>query len=208
MQATPLLGAHDRARVNAVLRPWLREQDAVRVDEEIANAAVAQNLVDARRIAALGEPDALGSFAEVALELAATDFELSADRVHVDRHQGQVAVRRAAGDKFEFACFEEAAKAVIKIVAVLIDEDIACPQEALVIHVRELVELGLPLGAFDFLAGQRDKVVEVPDVAILQERVGEHAGERRRHRHTVSRQSAAVAFEAVEHLGGSGCRSR
>ena len=52
------LGAHDRG-VDAVLGPRLGEQDAVRIDEEVADAAVAEDFIDARRVAALGQPDAL-----------------------------------------------------------------------------------------------------------------------------------------------------
>ena len=97
----------------------------MRVGEEVADAAVAQHLVDARRVAALRQPDALRPLAEVALELAAADLDLGAHGVRVDAHQRQEAVRRAAGDELQLAGVEEAAEAVEQVVVVLVDEDLA-----------------------------------------------------------------------------------
>ena len=134
--------------------------------------AVAQQLVDAGGVAALRQPDALRPLAEVALELAAADLDLGAHGVAVDRHQRQEAVRRAAGDELQLAGLEEAAEAVEQVVAVLVDEDLAAALEAVVVHLGEVVELRLPAGAFDLLAGQGDQVVDVADVAVLQQRVG------------------------------------
>ena len=65
------------------------------------------------------------------------------------------------------------------------------------IHVGELVELRLPAGALDLLGGKRNQVVDVPDVAILQQRIAEHGGQRRRHRHGHPPLDA-VAFQAIE----------
>ena len=119
---------HRIGRIDAVARPRLGEENAVRVGEEIANAAFAQQLIDARRVAALRQPDALRPSAEMPLELAAADLDLGPTRVLVVDHQRQKAVRRAAGDQFELAGLEEAAKAVEEVVAVLLDEDIAGPR--------------------------------------------------------------------------------
>ena len=77
--------------------------------------AVAQQLVDAGRVAALRQPDALRPPAEVALELAAADLDLGAHGVRVDGHQRQEAVRRAAGDELELAGLEEAAEAELRL---------------------------------------------------------------------------------------------
>ena len=79
--------------------------------------------------------------------------------------------------------------------------------EAVVVHLGEVVELRLPARAFDFLAGQGDEVVEVADVAILQERIAEHGGQRRRDRHGQP-PIDAVAFQAVEDFERAGCRFR
>src|SRR5947209_5657496 len=85
-------GTLDRG-VDAVLRPRLREHDAVRVGEEVADAGVTEYLIYAWRVAALRQPDPFGPLAEMTLELAAADLHLRAHRVLVDRHQRQEAVR-------------------------------------------------------------------------------------------------------------------
>src|SRR5262249_40199896 len=126
------LGTHDRS-IDAVLRPRLREQDAVRIDEEVADAALFEDFIDARDIAALGQPHALRAFAEMPLELGATDFNLGTHGVDVVGHERQEAVRRAARDEFELAGLEESAKAVIEVIAILLDENIPRPQEAVMI---------------------------------------------------------------------------
>ncbi len=192
------LGTHDR-RIHAVLRPRLREQDAVGIDEEVADAALFENFIDAGDIAALGQPHALRAFAEMPLELAATDLDLGAHGVGVVGHERQEAVRRAARDELEPAGLEESAKAVIEVIVVLPDENIARPQEAVMIHVGEMVELALPLGPFDFLAGEGDQVVEVAKIAHLQKRIGEHGGQGRRDRHGEPPISP-VALEAFHHF--------
>src|ERR1043166_7983522 len=67
------------------------------------------------------------------------------------------------------------------------------------IHMGEVIKLRLPLGAIDFLAGQGDEVVEMPDVAELQERIREHAGQRRRDRHGEP-PVGTVAIEPLHHF--------
>ena len=69
--------------------------------------------------------------------------------------------------------------------------------EALVIHLGQGVVFGLPAGAFQLLAGQGDEVVDVADVAVLQQRIAEHGGQGGRDGHGQP-PVAAVAFEAVE----------
>ena len=112
-------------------------------------------------------------------------------------HQRQEAVRRPAGDQFQFARLEKAPEAVEQVVAVLVDEHVAGPLEALLVHARERIELRLPARALDFLAGQGHQVVDVPDVAVLQERVAQHGGQRRRDRHGHPPVDA-VALQTVE----------
>ena len=128
----------------------------MRIGEEVADAALFENFIDAGDIAALGQPHTLRAFAEMPLELGATDFNLGMHGVGVAGHKRQEAVRRAARDEFELAGLEEAAKAVIEVIAVLLYENITRPQEAVMIHVGKMVEIALPLGPFDFFAGKGD----------------------------------------------------
>jgi len=76
------LGANDRG-IDAELGPRLGVQDAMRVHEEIADAGVTQDLIDAWGVAAFRQPDALRALAEVAFEFAAADLDLGADGVPV-----------------------------------------------------------------------------------------------------------------------------
>src|SRR5437016_1575329 len=55
-------------RVDTIMRPRLSVHHAVRLDEEILNAALSQELIDAIDITALREPDAVGPTAEVTSE--------------------------------------------------------------------------------------------------------------------------------------------
>ena len=123
-------------------------------------------------VAALRQPDALRPFAEMAFELPAADLDLGLHGVAVDLHQRQEAVRGAAGDDFQLAGLEEPAKTGQEIVVVLLDEHVAGPLKAIVVHVGQVIEFRLPAGAVDFLGGQDDQVVDVADVAILQQRIG------------------------------------
>ena len=65
-------------RIDAKARPRFGEQDGVRIGEEIANAGVLQQFLDAVDVAALRQPDAARPTAEVALELTAADLDLRA----------------------------------------------------------------------------------------------------------------------------------
>ncbi len=82
----------------------------MRVHEEILKTGLLEELIEAFDVAAFGQPDALGPFAEVALELAAADLDLGAAGVLVDHHQRHEAVRGGAGDDFQLASVEEAAE--------------------------------------------------------------------------------------------------
>src|SRR5262249_23645759 len=100
------LGTDDRS-IDAIARPRMSEQDAVRVGEEIADAGVAEQFIDAFVVSAFSEPDALWPPAEVPLELARAELDLSPHGVAVAIHQWQKAVCRGAGNDLEFATFEE-----------------------------------------------------------------------------------------------------
>ena len=103
-------------------------------------------------------------------------------------------MRGGAGDDLQLAGFEEAPEAVEKIVVVLLHEHVAAAREAVHVHLGQPVEFRLPARPFQFLAGQRDQVVDVANVAILQQRIGQHARQGRRDRHG----QAPVGFVAVQ----------
>ena len=68
-------GTLDR-RVDAELRTRVGEDDAVRVGEEVADAAASQDVIDPFDIAALRQPDPLRPATEMALEFPRADFDL------------------------------------------------------------------------------------------------------------------------------------
>src|SRR5262249_12856825 len=111
------------------------------------------------------------------------DLDLGADGIPVRLHERKEAVRGAAGDQLQLAGLEETPKAVDEVVAVLIDKNFAGAAEAIVVHPGQVIEFRLPAGALDSLPGERYQVVDVTNVEILQERIGQHGGQGRRNRH-------------------------
>src|SRR5882672_7962504 len=144
----------DDGRVNAEPGSRLGKQDAVGVRKEIADAGFFQKLLHPRDITALRQPDSLRSLAEVAGEFPRPNFNLSAEAVSLVTHERKETMRRRAGDDFQFPRFKKSPKAMKQVVSILIDKHFSCPQEAVVIHVGEVIELRLPPGSLDFLAGQ------------------------------------------------------
>ena len=93
-------GAVDR-RVGAVDRAAIGEQDAVGVDEEVADRRLAQQLVDAGDVAALAQPHAARAVAEVLFVQIGGDVDLGADVGPVAIHQREEGVRRRRGDHLD-----------------------------------------------------------------------------------------------------------
>src|SRR5207253_8228029 len=91
----------DDRRVDPEMRARTRVEDAVRVEDRIANASARDLVVEARVIRALGEPGPGGAAADEALEAAYAELELGSNALRRREHPGQVAVRRGAGDEVE-----------------------------------------------------------------------------------------------------------
>ena len=89
--------------VDAVDRPAIGEQDAVRIDEEVADGRLAQQLVDAGDVAALAQPHAARAVAEVTLVEIGGDVDLGADVGPVAVHQREERVRRRRRDHLDAA---------------------------------------------------------------------------------------------------------
>ena len=88
-------------------------------------------------------------------------------------------------------------KPVSRLLLILVDEHLAAAGESAMVHLRQDVKLRLPAGSLQFLADQREQIVEVAHVAVLQQRIGEHRRQRRRDRHGHS-PIDAVALQALE----------
>ena len=173
--------------------------DGVGVDDEPADFGLLEEFVDAGGVGAFGEPDAAGVASEAFAVVVAGDHDLGADGLGVLGHEREVAVGGAAGDDFEFAGVLEFAEGGEEVAVVAVDEDVAAVFEAVEVEPGEFVKLVVALGAVDFLVGELDGAVEDADVAVLEEFVAQHGGQRRRDRHGEA-EVAVVVDEAVHHV--------
>src|SRR5579884_224963 len=97
-QASDIATGRQNRSIDAEARTRFSEQYRVGVSEKIAKAGVFQQFFQARRVAALRQPDALWPTSEVALELPTANLNLRSLGILVADHQRQKAVRRPAGD--------------------------------------------------------------------------------------------------------------
>ena len=67
------------------------------------------------------------------------------------------------------------------------------------IHFGQTVEVRLPTSPVQLFPNQGDEVVDVADIAVLQQGIGKHGSEGGRNRHGQAPVDA-IAFEALEHL--------
>ena len=144
----------------------------MRVDEEVPHRRLAQQLVDAGHVAALAEPHAARPAAEVALVESARRCTWARSAAQLRSISGKKACV-ARGDDLEPAAVlqppERAARG--RLVAA---PGVAQAAEAVAVHVREPVVLRLRPGALELLLGERDQVVEVLGVPLLQQIIGQH----------------------------------
>ena len=185
-------------RVGAVARGAVGQQDAVGVDEEVADRRLAQQLVDAGNVAAFREPHPPRTAAEVALVQVGGDVHLGAQRcpVAIEKRKERVGGRR--GDDLESTRLLEAAKGPHQVPLVA-TPGVANRLEALPVHLRQPVVLGFGARAVELALGELDQTVEVTGVSLLQEVVGEHRDERCRERDGAAIRDA-VGDETLEHL--------
>ncbi len=124
--------------VHAVERTRVREEDAVGVDEEEANALFAHQLVDARHVSAFAEPHPLRSPAEEALVDAGRRVDLRPERRPVAIQQREERVRCRARDDLEAAGVLQGTVAANEV-PVVAPPAVADLVEALAVHLRQLV---------------------------------------------------------------------
>src|SRR5438270_67773 len=90
-------------------------------------------------------------------------------------------MRGGAGHELKVTAVEIMAEAVEQVVAIFVNEQSLARLEAGRIHLGEGQKFRLPADALEFLVAKSDQAIEVADVAILQERIRQHRGERRRY---------------------------
>jgi hypothetical protein len=170
----------------------------VRVDEEVTDRRLAQQLVDARHIATLAEPHALRAAAEMLLVQVCRGVHLRAHRGPVAIHQREVRVRGGSRDHLDVPGVLELAQGEHEV-ALVAAPGVPHLAEAVAIHLGQALVVRLVLGAANLFLGERDQIIEVLGIARLEQVIREHAQERRRHRHRAA-VGDAIGREPLEHL--------
>ena len=170
----------------------------MRVDKEVADRGFAQQLVDARDVAAFAEPHAARAPTEMLLVQVGGGVNLSAHRRPVAVHQREEGVGRRGRDDLEIPGVLQLAQRLHEV-SVMATPRVAHLAEAVPIHLGELAIVRLVLGSPNFLLRERNQIIEVLGVARLQEVVRQHAEQRRRHGHGAAERDS-IARQPLEHL--------
>ncbi len=112
--------------------------------------------------------------------------------------QRQQSVRRGGGDDFDAAFvlkFSERANEVAPVRIPCFTDG----RQPVMIHPRKFAEGAIPVRAVDFLFGEVNQAVQVPLVALLEQRIEQHRTERRRKRER-ERRGHAITPPAFEDL--------
>ena len=199
------LGVINR-RKGAETRPRFRVQHAVRVEDEPADVRLLQKLFDPLHVGAFRQPDAARVAPETTAVMVARGQNLRAEGRRMVRQQRQQSVRGGGGDDFNPAFVLELLEGVDQIAAAGAP-GVADLAETVMIHPGEFVERAVPVGAVDFLFRQFDQAVQMPLVAVAQQRVEQHRTQRRREREA---SAARPCRRAASRRGfaAAGCRFR
>ncbi len=154
--------------------------DAVRIDEEIADAGRRQDLFQARIEGALGHPEPARRLAEQAFVLLNGGEHLGLDRGRLRIEHRQVAVGAGTGDQLEVALVAVFLEHRQQARAAAFEEDLPGLVEQAFVHPGQEIDVGPVPGALAFFLGERDRQVEVPGAPVAQQRVFHHVGQGRR----------------------------
>ena len=106
---------------------------------------------------------------------------------------------RSTGYDFDEAGFLESAKSTDQIAFEMVGVDFPAFEEPAMIEASEMIEIGLALGAIDFRFRERDRPVQIFQIALSKQRIIEHGAERGRHGHGQA-EANAVARQSFENL--------
>ena len=154
----------------------------MRVDEEEADVLLGEIAIDARRVPALGQPDAARIAAEVHAVVRGGHPDLRAHRFRM-HHERQEAVRRAAGDDLQDAVVLQPLEGSDEVALVPIVKQPPQVVEVLAVVPGERPELGIVPQPVHFLVGQLAERIETLRVPREEQLVAQHANERRRQGH-------------------------
>src|SRR5262249_23500527 len=142
-------------------------------------ACVAQQLVDVSIVGAFGKPDSSRRSAKVLFVISAAHFDLSASRLD-PRHQREKSVRRSAGDDVDRSRILKRSKTRENVSAVAVPKQVPAGAEVIKIHLRGIVQRLAAASSHDLFFAQLDEPRQMSDIALLQERIGQHLAQRRR----------------------------
>ena len=158
-------------------RPGLRQQDAVRVQEEVPEMMGRQVLFQPRRVTAFGQPEAARRQVEKPLVLLDGQLHLGVDHLGLDL-QRQETVGGAGRDQLQGAPRLQGLETGQEVGGVTNGKILSGPLEPLQVHARQGCQLLLPAGALHLAAGQLDEPVQVLEITLPQQPVLEHGRQR------------------------------
>ena len=173
-------------------------EQAVRVREKIFYPRLLQDLIESRVEPALGKPDPPRFPSQMFFMLLHGDLDLCPYRLLI-LHERQKSVGRTARDDLELSQVLELPERRHQVASVLFLEQGQRVPEKVPVHVRQRAELGLVLCPLNLLFGQFDQFADMPDIALLEERVREHRNEGRREAHGDAEVNA-VRYQAVKNI--------
>ena len=167
-------------------------QNAVCVDEGVADALLCEILVHAREVPALRQPYARGRAAQRVPVALDRQTYLGANGRRELLHQRKVTVRGAAGDEVQLPRIAERAEGLNEVQAVLLSEDPAAVGEEVTVHLRQRPQPGILAVPLDLTLGEFDQTRDVVDVSLLEQRILQHRDEWRRERQRQAEVDAVV----------------
>ena len=191
-------GRADRT-MHAVLRARVGVQQAVGIEDEILDAEFVEDAVDARFVAALGQPDAAWPSPEDAGVRAHRHGDLGVQALFVRREQREVAMGGAASEDLEVTRLREPAKRLCHVLAVLLHEAAPQTREQVAVELHHRMEIGVARGAPALARERLEPLVEIAHIAVLQQRIGHHRKQRRCERQGDAKVHA-VARQALEDI--------
>ncbi len=173
------------------------------VENEPAQVGLLQKNIEAVAVTAFRQPEPARFAAKHFAITVATDANLRALRLGKILKQRKEGVGGGACDDFEAAGVLQFAKCPDDVAPQRFAEEFAGCGEKLSVKARQFGELRVVPVAFDFLLGQPDQSLEVPEVTLLEQFVAQHRAEGggERHRELESRRPrrpAAASGEAAE----------
>ena len=144
------------------------------IDDEPPDIRLLQDGIDARHIAALGEPDAFGVAAEARTVFVAADKDLRAHRLGNDLHERQEAVRGGASDDFDDAVLLELRECADDVAVDFLAVEAERFAECGVVVAGDLEHRGIACGSLEFHLGEGKTALEVAFGARDEERIAQH----------------------------------